>query len=87
LSAIKREANPLKRCWEKSTDWGIRYYEVRLQQDLWGQWVLVVRWGRRGTALGQTRRQPYPAEAAAQSQIEKIHQRRLQRGYHPVPPV
>ena len=77
----------MKRCWEKSTDWGIRYYEVRLQQDLWGQWVPVVRWGRRGTALGQTRCQPYPAEAAAWSQIEKIHRRRLQRGYHPVPPV
>jgi len=87
LIASEREASHLQQRWEKATDWGIRYYEVRVQQDLWGQWVLVVRWGRRGTALGQTRRQPYPDEAAARSRLVKIHRRRLQRGYHPVPPV
>jgi predicted DNA-binding WGR domain protein len=70
--------------WEKATERGVRYYEVRIDRDLWGQWVLLQRWGRRGTALGQTRRRPYDAYPAARSQLEKINQRRLQRGYHPV---
>ena len=43
---------PIQRRWEKAT----RYYQVEVCQDLWGQWVLIQRWGRRGTALGQTRR-------------------------------
>ena len=59
--------------WEKATERGVRYDEVQVHQDRWGQWVLLQRWGQRGTALGQTR-----------SQLENIHQRRLQRGYHPV---
>ncbi len=38
--------------WEKAP----RYYQVDVCQDMWGQWVLIQRWGRRGTALGQTQR-------------------------------
>ena len=37
--------------WEKGT----RYYEARLHPDLWGDWMLTVGWGRRGTQLGQVR--------------------------------
>ena len=72
--------------WEKATARGVRYYEIQIQQDLWGQWVLLQRWGRRGTALGQTRHRPYDAYPVALSQLEKINQRRLQRGYHQVLP-
>lgn len=35
--------------WEKDT----RYYETRLHQDLWGQWVLTRVWGRRNTPMGK----------------------------------
>lgn len=70
--------------WEKATERGVRYYEVQIHQDLWGQWVLVQQWGRRGTALGQTRHRPCDSYPVALSQLEKINQRRLQRGYHPV---
>ena len=41
--------------WEKATARGIRYYEVDLDQDLWGEWRLTRIWGRRGTRLGQIR--------------------------------
>ncbi len=41
--------------WEKRTAWGVRYYEVDLHQDLWGEWLLTQAWGRRGTRLGQVR--------------------------------
>ena len=34
-----------------------RYYELRLQQDLFG-WVLVMAWGRKSTRLGQMRTRP-----------------------------
>ena len=70
--------------WEKATERGVRYYEVQIQRDLWDQWVLLRRWGRRGTALGQTRCIPCNAYADALDQLEKVNQRRLQRGYHPV---
>lgn len=39
--------------WERDT----RYYELRLQQDLWGDWLLTRVWGGKGTALGQIRRE------------------------------
>jgi len=42
---------PLFPRWERDT----RYYELRLQQDLWGDWVLMRVWGQRGAALGQIR--------------------------------
>ena len=42
---------PLFSRWERET----RYYELRLQQDLWGDWVLMRVWGGKGSALGQIR--------------------------------
>ena len=39
--------------WEKHTARGIRYYEVDLHQDLWGEWLLTQAWGRLSTRLGQ----------------------------------
>lgn len=71
-------------CWEKATARGVRYDEIQIQRDLWAPGVLLRRWGRRGTALGQLRCVPCDAYADALSQLEKINQRRLQRGYHPV---
>jgi predicted DNA-binding WGR domain protein len=57
-----------------------RYYQVDICQDLWGQWVLIQRWGRRGTALGQTRRVPC-GYADALNLLARIQRRRFQRGY------
>ena len=54
---------PIQQRWEKAT----RYYQVDICQDLWGPWVLIQRWGRCGTALGQTRRVPCDAYADALS--------------------
>lgn len=60
---------------------GRRYYQVEVSQDLWGQWVLIQRWGRRGTRLGQTRRVPCTAYADALNLLARIQRRRLQHGY------
>ena len=37
--------------WERDT----RYYELRVQQDLFGHWLLTRVWDRKGSALGQWR--------------------------------
>ena len=37
--------------WERDT----RYYELRVQQDLFGDWLLTRAWARKGSALGQRR--------------------------------
>ena len=68
---------PIQQRWEKAT----RYYQVDICQDLWGQWVLIQRWGRRGTALGQTRCVPCAAYTDAMSLLARIQRRRVQRGY------
>ena len=33
------ESNHLR--WEKATARGVRYYQVDLHQDLWGEWLLA----------------------------------------------
>jgi predicted DNA-binding WGR domain protein len=68
---------PFHRRWERGT----RYYQVDVCQDLWGQWVLIQRWGQRGTALGQTRRVSCAAYADVLSLLARIQWRRLQHGY------
>lgn len=52
--------------WEKNT----RYYEVHVEPDLWGEWVLTRVWGRRGTALGQMRRAPCESYSEALAKLE-----------------
>jgi len=69
--------SPIQRRWERGT----RYYQVEVCQDLWGEWVVVQQWGRRGTALGQARRVPCAAYADALSLLARIQQRRIQHGY------
>ena len=68
---------PIHQRWEKGT----RYYQVDLCQDLWRQWVLIKRWGRRGTALGQTRCVPCNSPTEALSLLARIQRRRVQHGY------
>ena len=63
--------------WEKYT----RYYELRVQQDLWGQWLLTRVWGRRGSALGQIRHELCESYAADLVKYAEAEVRRGKRGY------
>lgn len=67
--------------WEKST----RYYEAHLHPDLWGEWMLTVRWGRRGTRLGQGRDRPCSSYAEGMARLAAVGRRRAQRGYRMLP--
>ncbi|MBK8536322.1 MAG: WGR domain-containing protein [Candidatus Competibacteraceae bacterium] len=66
--------------WEKGT----RYYEARLHPNLWGDWMLTVGWGRRGTWLGQIRDRPCASYAEGVTLLAAVGKRRIQRGYRKV---
>jgi predicted DNA-binding WGR domain protein len=57
-----------------------RFYELRLQETLWGGVALVQVWGRLGTP-GRWRASAYPDRAAAEPDVERAVRRRLRRGY------
>lgn len=67
--------------WEKATALGVRYYEVELRQDLWGEWLLAQAWGRRGTRLGQIWVAPCGSRDEGLARIAAILKRRRQRRY------
>jgi predicted DNA-binding WGR domain protein len=79
-AAMNQDIQPWIRLrWEKST----RYYEAHLHPDLWGEWILTVRWGRRGTRLGQGRDRPCASYAEGMARLAAVGMRRAQRGYRP----
>ena len=69
--------------WEKNT----RYYELRVQQDLFGDWLLTRVWGRKGSALGQMRHELCVDQADANTRYAEAVIRRAQRDYQARCPV
>ena len=69
--------------WERDT----RYYELRVQQDLFGDWLLTRIWGRKGTALGQIRHELCESYAAGIVKFKQAEVRRDKRGYRLRRPV
>lgn len=64
--------------WENST--AGRYYEVRIEHDLFG--VVVVRcWGSQCSRLGGMQCDPCASEQEARQVAQDIHKRRTQRHY------
>jgi predicted DNA-binding WGR domain protein len=49
-----------------------RYYQVYLHRDLLGDWRLTRVWGRKGSALGQTRHDVVDSEHEGREMIKKI---------------
>lgn len=67
--------------WEKRFAGGsARYYEIRLQQDLWGELTLTRIWGRRCTPRGRVTHTPVP-ESDILYVINAIARRRQKHGY------
>ena len=59
-----------------------RYYEIRLQQDLFG-WVVVKVWGRISSRLGQMRTTPCSSFVEASRLWDAGVRARERRGYVP----
>lgn len=60
-----------------------RYYTLSWQATLWGEWVLVRRWGRIG-ARGRCTTLPFPDGARAQAAIARILAARQRHGYQEI---
>lgn len=58
-----------------------RYYSVRLEQDLFGDWTLVACWGGLNSKLGGLKISRVDSEEQGLEEITKIAKRRRQRGY------
>jgi hypothetical protein len=67
--------------WEKRVGAVIRFYEARLQPDLWGQWTVTLVWGRRDSPLGRVRHDPCGTYAEGLARVRDVQDRRARRGY------
>ncbi|RMD59543.1 WGR domain-containing protein [Candidatus Parcubacteria bacterium] len=66
--------------WHKGT----RYYELRVQQDLWGDWTISRIWGQRGSRLGSMKIEPYDSLEQAMRRYEELSKQRARKGYEMV---
>jgi hypothetical protein len=69
--------------WETDT----KYYEVRLVQDLFDDWVLMVARGRKQSRLGALRTIYVFSEERGMKKIEMLEKVRTRHGYVRVPCV
>jgi predicted DNA-binding WGR domain protein len=60
-----------------------RYYELRLQRDLFG-WIVLKAWGRKSTRLGQARTTPCSDFQEAVRVWDAGIRQRQRRGYAPL---
>ncbi|PJX20024.1 hypothetical protein CAP48_19690 (plasmid) [Advenella sp. S44] len=58
-----------------------RYYAASLIINLFGQWELKQAWGSLSSRRGRLRYVPLTGLAEGQAQLQRVVQRRLQRGY------
>ena len=80
MDAMRDGSCEPRRRWEKDT----RFYEALIERDLFGDWVLTLVWGRRGSALGRVQHRPHPSVTAAHDALQTVSRRRRRRGYAPV---
>ena len=64
-------------------DWlkGTRYYSSELRQNLFGQWVVLRRWGRVHAKRGQSLEHVCESYEEGIQILSAISKRRVQRGY------
>ncbi len=61
-----------------------RYYQVHLDQDLFGHWTLRKVWGGIDSSRGRMHNTGIPSYDDGVEQIREIAKRRSQHGYHRV---
>ena len=67
----------------KRQDWhkGTRHYSCEMCQDLFGQWVVLRRWGRVTALQGQSLEQVCERYEEGLHVFEAVKKRRAKRGY------
>ncbi len=67
----------------KRQDWhkGSRHYSCEVRQNLFGQWVVLRRWGRVSTLQGQSIEVVCDRYEHGIEIFDAVKQRRAQRGY------
>lgn len=60
---------------------GDRYYWCALQQNLFGEWVVLRKWGGRKTGKGGQMETPCTNPEEGQRLIQDVQKRRQYRGY------
>jgi hypothetical protein len=63
--------------WQK----GSRYYICRVEQDLFGSWLMSSEWGGLQVGRRRVREEVYPTYEQALARFVEINQRRQRRGY------
>ena len=59
-----------------------RFYDLRLERDLWGTWIVTRRWGRIGVCRPHEMNTPFTTyHDARQEYRDQVHHRH-KRGYH-----
>ncbi len=58
-----------------------RYYNLRVDRDLFGRWSLFREWGRLDTNGGVVRIDSFESEVEAMSRLVKITTQKIRRGY------
>lgn len=68
--------------WQRQ-DWrkGSRHYSSELRQNLFGEWVVLRRWGRVSAHQGQSLEQACDSYEEGLAMMSLIEKRRSQRGY------
>ena len=61
------------------TDW--RYYEIALEKDLFGEWILTRNWGGKGSSRFGQKSQWVESLDLGLEEAEKIKAIRIKRGY------
>lgn len=69
--------------WERVREEGnqFRYYELALQQDIFGEWEVIRMWGRIGQKGGACARRVWPTYEDAHDDFVAETQRRVRRHY------
>lgn len=64
-------------------DWlkGRQYYSCELRQNLFGQWVVLRRWGQVSAAKGQSLEHACESYDEGLQILSAVSKRRVQRGY------
>jgi hypothetical protein len=60
-----------------------RYYQVFLDQDMFGDWTLITAWGGIGSNRGRMHSTGVASYEAGVELVDEIGRRRAQRGYVP----